>query len=93
MIILINVFTVDPANQHRLLDLLARATRTLRPRDVRDVGAPHVDPNQCASVVEEELARRLFRLSGRPIGRPFLFRLSVALQHGPGRGGQLELPL
>src|ERR1700738_4696939 len=26
MISLINVFTVDPANQHRLLDLLARAT-------------------------------------------------------------------
>jgi quinol monooxygenase YgiN len=26
MIILINVFTVDPANQHRLLELLARAT-------------------------------------------------------------------
>jgi quinol monooxygenase YgiN len=26
MISLINVFTVDPANQHRFLDLLARAT-------------------------------------------------------------------
>jgi quinol monooxygenase YgiN len=26
VISLINVFTVDPANQHRLLDLLARAT-------------------------------------------------------------------
>ena len=26
MIVLINVFTVDPANQHRLLELLARAT-------------------------------------------------------------------
>lgn|ERR1700754_4956864 len=26
MISLINVFTVDPSNQHRLLDLLARAT-------------------------------------------------------------------
>jgi len=26
MISLINVFTVDPANQHRLLDLLVRAT-------------------------------------------------------------------
>jgi hypothetical protein len=26
MISLINVFTVDPANQHRLLNLLARAT-------------------------------------------------------------------
>ncbi len=26
MITLINVFTVEPANQHRLLDLLARAT-------------------------------------------------------------------
>jgi quinol monooxygenase YgiN len=26
MIILINVFTVDPANQHRLLELLARVT-------------------------------------------------------------------
>jgi hypothetical protein len=63
----------------------------LRARDVRDVGSPHVDPNQCASVVEKDLARRLFRLSGRPIGRPFLFRLSVALQHGPGSGGQLGL--
>jgi hypothetical protein len=36
---------------------------------------------------------RLFRLGGRPIGRPILFRLSVALQHGPGRGGQLGLHL
>jgi hypothetical protein len=26
MLTLINVFTVDPANQHRLLDLLTRAT-------------------------------------------------------------------
>jgi hypothetical protein len=68
---------------------LAMSDRTLRPRDVRDVGSPHVDPNQCASVVKEDLARRLFRLSGRPIGRPLMFRLSVALQHGPGGGVQL----
>jgi len=61
-----------------------------RPRDVRDVGRLTLIQIMCKRI-EEDLARRLFRPSGRPIGRPFPFRLSVVLQHGFGRGGQLGL--
>jgi NADH dehydrogenase FAD-containing subunit len=59
----------------------------------------HLHPNQCASAVED-LARRLFRLSGRPTGRPFLVlafssdpTIHDRKKGGPSAGGQLEPPL
>src|SRR3981189_509836 len=52
----------EAAGKNRYAAIFQMTRTGHRPRDVRDVGSPHVDPNQCASVVEEDLARRLFRL-------------------------------
>ena len=75
MIILINVFTVDPANQHRLLDLLTRATDEFVSRAPVFVSSPlhrSLDGAKVTMYAQWRSAKDYEAMRQDPGPRPFL---------------------